>query len=484
MMRSLEDRTSLEGAAMPRSIPRSVGVVILTCLSLSLISLPPVAQARGSQPLRRGMLWLSRYHGAANGYDDARALALTPDGATVFVTGLSEDAPCPDCWDYGTVAYDAATGAQRWASTYNGPAAGEDDATAIVVSPNGTSVFVTGQSWSGASDYDDYATVAYDAATGAQRWVARYTGLRADQAADLAVSPDGSTLFVTGQSEGLRTRFDYATVAYDAATGTQRWVARYTGPGAKDDFATAVRVGPDGSVVYVTGQSDSLLSSDDYATVAYDAATGTQRWVARYDDPDHGSDDGIALGMSPDGASVFVTGQSGGANGYDYATIAYDAMTGVQKWVARYDGPAHEEDDATALGLSPDGSTVYVTGQSEGSDSGFDDATVAYDAGTGSQEWVARFDGPLGGIDESNALAVGPAGRTVYIAGSSDYPLRRFTTIAYDAATGEIRTTVVGPDGSGQALALNPSGGVLFVTGFDQFQVNAGYETTAYSLVP
>jgi hypothetical protein len=76
-----------------------------------------------------------------------------------------------------------------------------------------------------------------------------------------------------------------------------------------------------------------------------------------------------------------VTGRSVGSNGfYDYATVAYDAATGAKVWVKRYDGPAHDNDNdsAFALGVSPDGSTVFVTGGSVGSN-GYDDyATVAY----------------------------------------------------------------------------------------------------------
>jgi hypothetical protein len=75
---------------------------------------------------------------------------------------------------------------------------------------------------------------------------------------------------------------------------------------------------------------------------------------------------------------VFVTGWSAGSSGVDsdYATVAYDASAGTRFWASRYD--AGSEDEAAALGVSPDGSTVFVTGSSTGATGHDDYATVAY----------------------------------------------------------------------------------------------------------
>ena len=43
----------------------------------------------------------------------------------------------------------------------NGPGDGDDVAAALVVSPDGSRVFVTGRSYGGPTKDDDYATVAY-----------------------------------------------------------------------------------------------------------------------------------------------------------------------------------------------------------------------------------------------------------------------------------------------------------------------------------
>jgi hypothetical protein len=53
-------------------------------------------------------------------------------------------------------------------------------------------------------------------------------------------------------------------VAYDAATGAQLWVTRYNGLGNEGCQANSVAVSPNGKTVFVTGSA-----GNDYATVAY-----------------------------------------------------------------------------------------------------------------------------------------------------------------------------------------------------------------------
>src|SRR5215475_14405928 len=285
-------------------------------------------------------------------------------------------------------------GSQLWVARYHGPS-NTGDASSVAVSPDGGRVFVTGVS-QGSTSGLDYATVAYNAATGARLWVTRYSGPGNgyDTASSVAVSPGGRTVFVTGESQGSTSGLDYATVAYNAATGARLWVTRYNGPGDGEDGAKSVAVSPGGGVVFVTGYSQGTAAASglDYATVAYNAATGARLWVTRYDGPGNGRDFAHALAVSPGGGTVFVTGQSkAGAQG-DYATVAYNAATGAQLWAALYHGPATGQDAAFSVAVSPGGGAVYVTGASKATASGLDYeyATVAYNAATGAQRWAAR----------------------------------------------------------------------------------------------
>jgi WD40 repeat protein len=277
------------------------------------------------------------------------------------------------------------------------------------------------------------ATVAYDSATGAQLWVSRFNGPAndVDTGASVAVSPGGSKVFVTGRSTGPTRGEDYLTIAYDAATGSQLWVRTYNGPGNGDDLAVAIGVSPGGSSVFVTGWSIGTSNGRDYATVAYSASRGRQRWVHRYDGPPHGDDRVGSVAVSPGGSTVFVTGLSDGGptTGIDYATAAYSASTGQQLWVARYDGPGHSDAVADSVIVSPGGSKVFVAGDTQGSISGW--ATVAYSAATGARLWASLS--PNGGAAIS--VAADPDGSKVFVAGFGTSPLTDddFVTIAYSA---------------------------------------------------
>src|SRR5262249_7018662 len=109
-----------------------------------------------------------------------------------------------------------------------------------------------------------------------------------------------------------------------ATTGAQLWVKRYNGPAGKDDVPTALHVSPVGGGVFVTGQSLGSAPTSQYATVAYDATTGHAPWVARYSGP-RNFRFAYALGVRPDGSTVFVTGECSALTNPDYATIAYSA---------------------------------------------------------------------------------------------------------------------------------------------------------------
>jgi hypothetical protein len=252
--------------------------------------------------------------------------------------------------------------------------------TALAVNRAGTTVFVTGTSWSARTAYD-IATIAYRLSDGAQLWLNRYNGSGNgdDTGLSLVVSPAGGSVFVTGKSKGTTSADDYVTIAYNAATGSRRWVTRFNGPANGSDQADALAINPVGTTLYVTGHSAGRTSGADCVTIAYNSATGAQRWVKRYNGTANGADAGAAVAVSADGNVIYVTGTSRQrGTDFDYITIAYSAVTGALIWLNSYNGPANAADGAMAAAASPKGGTVFVTGHSQGPGAGPDYATIAY----------------------------------------------------------------------------------------------------------
>jgi WD40 repeat protein len=195
------------------------------------------------------------------------------------------------------------------------------------------------------------------------------------------VSPDGTAVAVTGQSEGATSGQDLATIAYDVSTGAKLWARRYNGPSDGWDGGGSATVSPDGAEVFVTGESRGTSDCDDLFTLAYETTTGATLWSKRYNGPGDSCDGATSIGISPDGENVFVTGESvGAASDFDYATLAYEAATGAKLWGQRYDGPGNLTDEALSLAVSPGGNEVFVTGSSIDGVSGLDYLTIAYAA--------------------------------------------------------------------------------------------------------
>jgi uncharacterized delta-60 repeat protein len=427
--------------------------------------------------------WTRIYNGPGGGGPDmANAIAVNDNGHVHVTGGMTE---IKFGLDYTTYKYDQ-HGDRIWKKTYTGPGPhnqfGIDaDVANDLVLDSKSNVYITGKS--AASDgFDDYATIKYNA-NGITQWVRRFNGPgnSFDEARAIAVDENGN-VYVTGGSVGIGTNFDFSTIKYDGS-GNLIWERRYNNINNRNDLASDIAVDTQGNV-YVTGASDNTGSNSDYVTIKYDA-DGNELWVASYNGTGNSIDAANALAVDALG-NVYVTGFSFGNGSNDYITIKYNT-TGVQQWVARYNGPGNAADIANALALDALGN-VYVTGQSEGSGTAADYATIKYNA-AGAELWVARFNGPGNAFDAANALAV-DASNNVYVTGQSEGngTLADYATIKYNTAG--LQQWEARYNGPGNAIDIATAidlhnNGNVYVTGRSQGNGSGfDYATIKYEQAP
>ncbi|MBN2379849.1 SBBP repeat-containing protein [candidate division WOR-3 bacterium] len=157
-----------------------------------------------------------------------------------------------------------------------------------------------------------------------EEWVARYGPADECDIPREAIAVDGTgNIYVTGMSRVSGTSGDYVTIKYNTS-GVQEWAVAYDGPANNNDDAKAIAIDNTGNI-YVTGESVGISTLEDYATVKYNPS-GIQEWVIRYDGPESDFDDAYAVAID-DADNVFVTGWS---HGY-YATIKYSQGPAVSE---------------------------------------------------------------------------------------------------------------------------------------------------------
>jgi uncharacterized delta-60 repeat protein len=206
--------------------------------------------------------WLAVYDGPAD-WDSPADIAVD-SGGSVYVTGKSEGTSSP--WDYLTVKYNSA-GESLWTRRYNGAANGWDEARAVATDTAGA-VIVTGRSFV-MSTNPNAATIKYGS-DGTLQWVALFGGPIANWGEGNAVAVDETgNVYVGGASAFPGGAYaDFATIKYNAA-GETVWVRSYNGPGNSVDNCSASALGRDGSVC-VTGRSYGPGGTNqDIVTIRY-----------------------------------------------------------------------------------------------------------------------------------------------------------------------------------------------------------------------
>ncbi|MDP9258304.1 MAG: lactonase family protein, partial [Actinomycetota bacterium] len=395
-----------------------------------------------------------------------------------LLCGLAPSAVATAASPPGTLAQLAGAGGCASAQAALGctPARGLDDARAVVLSPDGLSLYVAAATPASVTSFSVapgngllgqlnlgagcLASIVQDGC-GAARAL--------EGASSIVVSPDNLHVYVASSTAGAVTSFarqpNGSLVQLAGVAGCITTAPPVAGCSGATSLggADAIAISPDGHFAYVAGgTADSLL------TFSRDAATGRLTQLAgtagclrnnRTDcGPVTGLDAPAAIAISPDGTSLYVASGAGTLTAFQR-----DLTTGALTQLPPGAGCLSDGDRAgcTAVGglartsavtITPDGHTLIAAGTDDDAVVSFrrDPATggltrascVSASAATAGCTASTLIGGPRGLVVKSNGL-------TVWVAASRADSI---VTLQIDPITG-VLTPSVGPGGCLRRLA-------------------------------
>lgn len=240
-----------------------------------------------------------------------------------------------------------------------------------------------------------------------------------------------SNVYTTGYY-GLSTQSDLIALKYDSL-GALTYSYSYSA--GNFDVGNAIKVDAAGNA-YLAGTSYTSTTKNDFMVIKL-SPTGSVIWTKRIDGGLSKSDEAYDLAVDASG-NVFVTGKSQGAAGFDVKTYKLKNTTGAVQWTHTFNGGSSLDDEGRSIVLSSSGNTVYVTGNTKSSTTGWDIVTMAINASNGTTNWTKIENGTASANDFSKAMIL--TGNDITICGEKNNTSSGvdYTTIKYNGSSGSI----------------------------------------------
>lgn len=416
-------------------------------------------------------IWTNIYNGSGNSTDNALAMAMDGSG-NIYITGYQKSLNTGT--DFVTIKY-SNSGTRLWVSTYTYINDQYDQSNSIAVDASGN-VYVTGLSDSDptTTTNDDYVTIKYNS-SGIQQWATRMNGSGngTDRPSKIALDPSGNPV-VTGRSDNIA-NYDYLTIKYNAATGTQIWASIFDQ--THNDWATDLIINSSNGNIYVTGRSRSI--DYDYVTLCYNSS-GTQVWSAIYNNV--GDDRATEIALDGSG-NIYITGQSDvdatTAINYDITTIKYNT-SGTQQWAKTFGGTALNDDIPTALYVDATGN-AFVSGTTDTDPTATisnDFITLAYN-NSGTSLWSNFYTNSSSSTDAPTSIVADATGNIIVAGYTETIPQQNATTLKYNSAGITQWTKYYNGIGdnsdAGKAIAVDVSNNVYIAGYSDEFNMDRNF---------
>jgi DNA-binding beta-propeller fold protein YncE len=374
--------------------------------------------------------------GTARGLNDAEGVAVSPDGANVYVASFHSSAIAWFVRDpNGRLNFGGCiqeTGLMDCSPT----APGLEFAEAVAVSPDGANVYVASSGSNAVTWFarDAGGGLSFEGCNQNTGETACFNAPGLKGARGVAVSPDGANVYVASAvSDAI------AWFARDANGGLQFGGCIQnigSGTACNDavpglDGAAGVAVSPDGKSVFVASYSSNAMAvfaRDANGGLTYAGCfTNTGGTACNAAVPGLGGPIGVAV--SPDGKDVYVASTGSDAIAW-FARDANGALSfgGCIEYIGNpacidTGGTAPGLDGAAGVAVSPDGSNVYVASYSSDAIAWFArgaNGALSFggcDQDTGSTDYCNDVGGGTApGLDGAAGVAVSSDGKDVYVA--------------------------------------------------------------------
>ena len=424
----------------------------------------------------------------------------------------------------GELSYDGCFGAAAGCTfVAGGPLTGADS---VAVSPNGGSVYVTGNSvdsavshfFVGAQGRLSYDGCVSDDGSGGRCADVPGTGTPLAGAASVAVSPNSASVYTANTGGKLVHFFADPTqgqLSYDGCVsndGSGGTCLDVPGNGSLTN-PVDVAVSPNGASVYSANEGGTLahlFANPSQGQLTWDGCVSNDGSGGNcLDVPGSGLplEEPFAVAVSPNGASVYAA-NAGGPNAPASASIDHafaDPSQGQLSWdgcisddgsggtCADVPGSGTPLSDPLDVAVSPNGASVYAV-SSDGTVSHLFanpaqgqlswDGCVSDDGSGGTCADVPGTGAPLAG---ARSVAVSPDGRSLYVASTTSSSISFFSVAAQGQLTfqGCLSDNAipgcVDPPGDSlkgaDAVAVSPDGGSVYVAGGDNGTVAHFFRT-------
>jgi DNA-binding beta-propeller fold protein YncE len=276
-----------------------------------------------------------------------QAVFFKPDGTKMYVMGLTGD----DVNEYNlSTAWNVATASYVQNVSV---AAQEITPTGLHFKPDGTKMYVIGTTGDDVNEYD--LNTAWDITTATYLQNVSVAAQEINPN-DLFFKPDGTKMYVMGQTGDDVNEYDLSS-AWNVATATY---LQNVSVAAQETTPEGLFFRDDGTKMYVIGSAGDIVHEYDLSSAWNVATASLPAPVQNYFSVQAQETNPTGLFFKPDGTKMYVVGLTGDdVNEYDLST-AWDITTATYLQNVSI---AAQETNPQAVFFKPDGTKMYVMGQ-------------------------------------------------------------------------------------------------------------------------